>query len=489
MKKPFDNEKIYDTMNHSSFIHPEFLLQNDTAVELFQSVADLPIIDYHNHISPLDLVNNRQYESITQLWLSLDPYKHRLMRINGVPEAQITGEALDRDKFQRWAETLPRALGNPLFHWSALELQRVFGIDELLSPDNASEIWEACNEKLQIDDYRVVPLLQRWRVQTMSTSDDLLDDLEPHRQVSLTHELDVYPSLRGDTILSFGKSNDRTWLNTLTKQSGQKINSLADYQSAILLRINYFAKAGCQLADHALDPDFHFALPPKQAAATYFERVLDDETLSPEEQTKLTSYLINFLGKVYAEKGWTLQLHIGAQRSTSTRLKQLAGGAGGYAGIGNTGDIASLCRFLDSLERAGQLPKIILYTLNPADYEAMASLTGSFAEDGVPGKIQLGPAWWYNDHYEGIERHLKVLASYGMLSRFIGMTTDSRSPLSFSRHEYFRRVLCNTLGAWAEEGQLPADLDALRTLVQDISYQNAAQWMHRKTTVHQTPTN
>ncbi len=476
-------------MSHFPFIHPKFLLQNDTAVELFQSVVDLPIIDYHNHIDPADLANNRRYENLTQLWLSLDPYKHRLMRINGVPEAQITGAAPDREKFQRWAETLPRALGNPLFHWSALEMKRVFGIDELLNPDNAPEIWQACNEQLQQDDYRVVPLIQRWRVQTMSTSDDLLDDLAPHRQVSLTHELNVFPSLRGDTILSFGKANDRSWLNKLTKQAGHKINSLADYQSAVHGRIQYFADAGCQLADHALDPDFHFRLPTGAEAATYFQRVLDHETLSPEEHTKLISYLLNFLGKAYADQGWTLQLHIGAQRRTSRRLKQLAGGAGGYAGIGSTCDIDSLGRLLDSLERSGQLPRIILYTLNPSDYEAMASLTGSFAEDGVPGKIQLGPAWWYNDHYQGIERHLNVLASYGMLSRFIGMTTDSRSPLSFSRHEYFRRVLCNTVGTWAEAGQLPNDMNLLRSLVQDIAYQNAEQWIQSKNTIHHAPTN
>ncbi len=464
-------------MSHPPFIHPEFLLQNDTAVALFQSVADLPIVDYHNHLSPADLASNRRYENLTQLWLSLDPYKHRMMRINGVPEEQITGSASDRDKFQRWAETLPRALGNPLFHWSALEMKRVFGIDELLNPDNAPEIWQACNEQLQHDDYRVVALLQRWRVQTMSTSDDLLDDLEPHRQVSLAHDIDVLPSLRGDTILSFGKTNDRSWLHKLAEQSGNKINDLAAYQSAVLRRIQYFTDAGCQLADHALDPNFRFSLPPKKAAATYFQRVLDNETLSTEEHTKLTSYLLNFVGKAYAEQGWTLQLHIGAQRTTSTRLKRLAGGAGGYASIGTTVDIASLCRFLDSLEQAGQLPKIILYSLNPSDYEALASLTGSFAEDGVPGKIQLGPAWWYNDHYEGIQRHLTVLASYGMLSRFIGMTTDSRSPLSFSRHEYFRRVLCNTIGTWAEAGHVPADVDTLRTLVGDISYHNAQRWV------------
>ena len=477
-------EQIYPKMNHPSFIPPNFLLQNDTAVALFQSVADLPIMDYHNHLNPADLANNRQYENMTQLWLSLDPYKHRMMRINGVPEEQITGPASDREKFQRWAETLPRVLGNPLFHWSALELKRVFDIDELLTPDSAERIWKLCNEKLQNDDYRLLNLMKYWNVQWMSTSDDLLSDLEPHRQVSLTNELEVCPSLRGDAMLAFEQANFANWLSTLSEQTGQAIHSLEDYQVAIAQKLDHFVEAQCRLADHALDPDFHFSLPTEQEAARYFRQVVNREALNPKEATQLKSYLLHFLGRAYAERGWILQLHIGAQRSTSSRLKQLAGSAGGYASIGTTCDIDSLCRFLDSLEQASQLPKIILYTLNPSDYEALASLTGSFAEDGVPGKIQLGPAWWYNDHYEGIQRHLTVLASYGMLSRFVGMTTDSRSPLSFSRHEYFRRILCNTVGTWAEEGQLPADIDMLSTLVRDISCQNAEQWIQHKSTIH-----
>ena len=469
-------------MTKIKFIHSDFLLSNDTARELFHGVArDLPIIDYHNHIDPVALVENRRYENLTQLWLSLDPYKHRLMRINGVPEAQITGEASDYDKFMAWAYTSPRTLGNPLYHWSALELQRVFGIEETLTPKNAPQIWQACQEQLQQEEFWIAHLIKRWGVETMSTSDDLLDDLQPHQQVTLAHPLNVYPSLRGDNILAFSSTNYPIWLKELEQQTSLTIRNIEDYQAAVQQKLNYFDQAGCRLADHALEPDFHFELPSEAQAASYFHQMMAGNKLSRQKNVQLTSYLLNFLGEAYAKQGWILQLHIGAQRQTSTRLKKIAGGAGGFACIGSTCDIDSLCRFLDSLEQADRLPKVILYTLNPSDYEAFASLTGSFAEDEVAGKIQLGPAWWYNDHYEGIQHHLKVLANYGMLSQFVGMTTDSRSPLSFSRHEYFRRVLCNTLGTWVEKGHLPADTDMLSQLVRNLCYENAQQYMKYET--------
>jgi glucuronate isomerase len=457
----------------------DFLLQNKTGARLFHEVAkDLPIIDYHNHINPADLAADRQFENITQLWLKLDPYKHRLMRINGVAEKYITGESSDWDKFYHWAQTVPKTLGNPLFHWSGLEMYRAFGIKETLNANNAEAIWSACNEKLQSADFSINQIIQNWGVRWMSTSDDLLDDLQPHQQVSAQQkDMQVMPSLRGDSILAFDRSHFIEWLRQLEQQSGISIHSLEDYQQAVLQKLDHFAEAGCLLADHALDPDFHFDLPSKKEAAAIFKEVLSGNPINAKDTHKLKSYLLHFLGCAYADKQWILQLHIGAQRQTSSRLKTLAGSAGGYACIGSSLDINSLCQLMDSLEQNGQLPKIILYTLNPADYEPLASLTGSFAEDGVSGKIQLGPAWWYNDHYEGIERHLKILSSYGMLSRFIGMTTDSRSPLSFSRHEYFRRVICHSIGQWVEEGHLPDDSDLLAQLIRDISYQNAQNWI------------
>ncbi|MEM1135368.1 MAG: glucuronate isomerase [Bacteroidota bacterium] len=471
----------------TNFINPDFLLQNDLAVTLFHTVAkDLPIIDYHNHINPKDLSDNKKYNNLAQLWLAIDPYKHRLMRINGIAENDITGKATDWEKFYQWACTLPKTVGNPLFHWSYLELKRVFGIDEPLNERSASFIWHTCNEMLQNDKYSIINLIKSWNVQLMSTSDDLLDDLKLHQEVSRSYNnLDIRPSLRGDAMLAFDKPEYATWLSLLANQTNRSINHLVDYQEAILDKLDEFMAAGCLLADHALDPDFYYELPTEQVAANFFKKILDKKTLNNVEILQLKSYLLSFLGKAYATKGLILQLHIGAQRETSTRLKRLAGNFGGFACIGSSCDTDSLCRFMDSLEQAAQLPKMILYTLNPADYEPLASLTGSFAEDGVPGKIQFGPAWWYNDHYEGIEQHLKILANYGVLSRFIGMTTDSRSPLSFSRHEYFRRILCNTIGVWVQKGLFPADLSLLSQLVKDISFENANQWILNQNTIYE----
>ncbi|MEM9830360.1 MAG: glucuronate isomerase [Bacteroidota bacterium] len=460
------------------FIDNNFLLPNRLAQELFHEVAaSLPIIDYHNHIDPASLAENRQYENITQLWLSLDPYKHRLMRINGVAEEKITGTASDYDKFMAWACTLPQTLGNPLYHWSTLELQRAFGIEELLNEKNAPDIWHYANQQLQQEQYRTVDLIQGWGVQVLSTSDDLLDDLYPHQQATLAHSLSVYPSLRGDSVVAFANPQYHSWLGKLGEQTHSIISSLQEYQAAIEQKLAYFDEAGCRLADHALDANFTFDLPSETQATEYFSQLINGKTLDKQEAQQLTSYLLTFLGKCYAQRGWILQLHIGAQRKTSTRLQNITGGAGGFACIGNSANIDSLTRMLDALEQDNSLPKVILYPLNPADYAAMASLTGSFSEDGVSGKIQLGPAWWYNDHFEGIQYHLKVLANHSMLSQFVGMTTDSRSPLSFCRHEYFRRVLCNTLGTWVEEGHLPKDMTMLSELVQNLCYGNAQRYM------------
>lgn len=466
------------------FIDNNFLLPNQLAQELFHEVAaDLPIIDYHNHIDPVALAENRPYENVTQLWLRLDPYKHRLMRINGVPESEITGAASDYDKFMAWARTLPRTIGNPLYHWSALELQRVFGVEELLTEKNAPDLWHHINQQLQQEQYRTADLIQQWGVQVLSTSDDLLDDLHPHRQATLARSLEVLPSLRGDSMIAFTSLEFPSWLEKLEKQTGTRIQSLEDYLAAIEQKLSHFDEAGCRLADHALDPNFAFDLPTEAQATQYFSQLIAQEALNQHQAKQLTSYLLTFLGKAYAHRGWILQLHIGAQRQTSTRLQQLTGGAGGFACIGSSPNMDSLTRMLDTLERSNSLPKIILYPLNPADYAAMASLTGSFAEDRVPGKIQLGPAWWYNDHFEGIQYHLKTLANYGMLSQFVGMTTDSRSPLSFCRHEYFRRVLCSTISTWVEEGHLPQETAVLSDLVKDLCYRNAQQWIMKNDAV------
>ena len=402
----------------NEFIHPDFLLKTATARRLYHEFAEsLPVIDYHNHISARDLAEDRVFDNITQLWISSDPYKHRAMRIAGVPEWLITGKAGDREKFDAWAATAPQTLGNPLYHWTALELKRYFGILELLSPDNANQIWNQCNELLRSPNHTVRGLIKSANVEYLCTSDQLTDDLGVHARLAQSDfATRVVPSLRVDDVAAL----DQTQLTE---------------------RLDAFARLGCKLADHSVVE-------------------FDSEGLR------------KLVGE-YARRGWILQLHIGAQRQTSTRLRQLAGPAGGYATIGKACDIPGLCRFLDDVEKAGCMPQIILFPLNPADYAALATLTGSFAEDGVRGKIQLGPAWWYNDHALGIRQHLDALANYGLLSTFIGMTTDSRSLLSMVRHEYFRRVLCDWVGDQVEAGAMPDDRQLLGQLVKAVAYENA----------------
>ncbi|MCH5373077.1 MAG: glucuronate isomerase [Planctomycetes bacterium] len=406
----------------NDLIHEDFLLKTTTARRLYHEfAADVPIIDYHNHLDPDQLADDREFENLAQLWLVSDPYKHRAMRIAGVPERFITGNATDREKFGAWSATVSQTLGNPLFHWTALELRRIFGITELLSPDSADRIWQQCNEKLSTPEFTARQLVLRAKVECLCTSDPPGDDLKAHARLAESgFSTRVLPSLRVDD------------------------DSTLDH-SLVVERLDVFQRMGCRLGDHAL--------------------------------VEFDSEMLRFFGREYARRGWMMQLHIGALRQTSTRLRRLAGPAGGYATIGRNCDIPGLCRFLDDLEKEDCLPRIVLYPLNPADYAALSTLTGSFAEDGIRGKIQLGPAWWYNDHALGIRQHLDALASYGLLATFIGMTTDSRSLLSMVRHEYFRRVLCDWLGDQVQAGMLPDTDELLGPLVHAVCYDNARRWL------------
>lgn len=464
----------------STFLHTDFLLYNATAQELFHNhVKQLPIIDYHNHLDPGAIATDKKYQTIGELWVSSDPYKHRAMRINGIPERAISGEADDKEKYAAWAQTYPNTVGNPLFHWSALELKRLFGIDELLTPQNSDAIWQACNASLQKEDFSTIGILKKWNTETLCTSDDLLDDVSIHQKATeKAGSFSVLPSLRADSIIAFGTLGFKKWqerLNTI-----HPVKNLEDYLHAVSLRLNAFDAAGCRLSDHALDNGFRFSLPKKEEAEKLFIHYLQTDSITTEELVRLKSYLLYMLAKEYASRGWIMQLHIGAERFTSSRLRHLAGPAGGYATIGSACDIRSLCLFLDSAESDGLLPKTIVYTLNPADNAALAVLTGSFATDNIWGKIQYGPAWWYNDHKEGMENHFRTLSAYGLLSRFIGMTTDSRSILSFSRHEYFRRILCQYIGNLAERKEIPNDMEYLSQLAGNIAYHNAKEWVLKK---------
>ncbi|WP_194975881.1 glucuronate isomerase [Aquiflexum lacus] len=457
-----------------SFTNKNWLIKNKTGERLYHEVAaQLPIIDYHNHLNPQHIAEDKKFSNLTELWIAHDPYKHRAMRINGIPENGITGSVSAFEKYQNWVNTISKTLGNPLFHWSFLELKRIFDIDEMLNQDNAKAIWETCNHKLQQEEFKTCSLIQKWKAEILITSDDLLDNLDSHKKIAFSqNSVKVLPSLRADSILDFGNPKYLDWIQKLELEINGIISNLSDFKEAIKKRLDFFAENGCLFADHALDSGFSFKPIDEQEATAIFKKVIQNQPLEPRAFVRLYSFMLNYLGDEYGRRGWIMQLHIGAQRNTSSRLRKLVGPAGGFASIGKACEINSLTLFLDSLDKAGVLPETILYTLNPADNAALASLTGSFTEDGLVGKIQFGPAWWYNDHYAGIRKHLNDISSYGLLSTFIGMTTDSRSILSLSRHEYFRRILCDQIGGWTEEGKLPKDMALLEQLIKDISYFN-----------------
>jgi len=462
----------------SSFIHEEFLLRSKTARRLYHEFARAaPIIDYHCHLDPRDLAADRRFENIAQLWVTSDPYKHRAMRIAGVPERAITGDATEREKFDRWAATVPQTLGNPLHHWTALELQRYFGIDEPLTPASAGRIWESANARLAEAGFTARGLLAQRGVECVCTSDRLLDDLSHHAKIARDGgALRVLPSLRSDDIVAVESPEYSTWVRQLGEATGSVIDAYDGFRVAVGRRLDVFAQAGCRLADHGLD-DFSYASVNEADTASLFARRLAGGMLSHTDAATLRSGLLRFLGAEYARRGWIMQLHLGAQRRTSSRLRRLAGPAGGYAGIGRACDVPSLIAWLDDLEHVGALPRTILYPLNSADFAPLAVLAGSFVEDGVPGKLQLGPAWWLNDHAAGMRAQLEAISNYGLLSVFIGMTTDSRSLLSMVRHEYFRRVFCDWLGEQAEAGAMPSDFYELGALVRAVSCDNARRYL------------
>jgi glucuronate isomerase len=459
----------------------DFLLTNAWGKRLFHDVAKaLPIIDWHNHVDASLLATNKSFDNVYQLWVQNDPYKHRAMRIYGVPESLITGsEANDYDKFLAWAKCLQHTVGNPLFHWSCMELKQVFGIDAVLTLENANEIWEKANSILQQKGYGAKDIVKRFGLEMLCTSDDLLDSLESHIALSKQSDLTCLPSLRSDSIIAFYQPSFFNWLEKLEKLTQTKVENLADYKKAIINRLDFFDKTGCLLSDHSFDSGFKYVASTPSVSATIFDRFLKKKTLSDKDFIQLQSHLLHFLGLEYSKRQWKMQLHIGAHRYTSSTLRKKVGAAGGYGCIGSAADMVSLSLLLDELDVKQGLPKTILYTLNPADNAAFASLTGSFSEDNVRGKIQFGPAWWYNDQYEGIVQQLLDLSAYGLLSTTIGFTTDSRSILSFTRHDYYRRILCNLIGSWVEEGKLPDDEAFLSQLIKNIAYFNIKHWIKK----------
>ena len=447
----------------------ELLLTTAVGRRLYHEVAAaLPVIDFHNHLAVADLAADRRFDDLYALWVAPDHYKHRAMRICGVPERLISGDAPADEKFRAWAETLPKLAGNPLYHWTQSELKRVFGIDAALSPASADAIRARANELLATPEFSARQILKRFNVVYSAPCAAPTDSLDGFNEIPGTA-----PSFRGDELVSPTVESVRK----LAAITGEEIGDYAGFRRAVMKRLDDFHAVGCRIADHALDDGFRYAAVGEDRAAALFGRLFDG-TLADGDRPMLASAVLQMLMGEYAKRNWLLQLHIGAHRRTSTRLRRTLGMAGGFAGIGHPCDIDSLVTLLDDAECGEHgLPRTILYTLNPADHAAFAVLAGAFAGDGAPGKVQLGPAWWYCDHLEGMRDHFEKAAAYGVLSQFIGMTTDSRSLLSFVRHEYFRRAFCGWLGTKAERGEMPDDFATLSGLVRAVCYENAQNYI------------
>ena len=441
-------------------MNENFLLNTDIAKKLFDSVSKLPIIDFHNHLTLQDIQSDRVFKDITELWIASDPYKHRAMRILGVDEYYITGKASNYEKFLKWMESLPMLIGHPLYTWSQLELKRVFGIDVPLNSDSSECIWNRTKELLAQKEYTNNHILDKFGIAYSAPCCAIADDVS-----FFAGKANLAPSLRGDDMVAPTKA----LVENLEKATGMKIESLAQYMEAIAKRLDVFDEVGCRFSDHALDDGFSYVADDGVNEARFQEAVAG----KAYDVVALRSYILCNLASEYAKRKWTMQLHIGAHRRTSDRLLQIAGPAGGYAAIGSPCDFNSLIGLLHDAENTeGGLPRTILFTLNPADSAAMAIITGSFSEDGVAAKVQLGPAWWWCDHTIGIRNVLDMISSYGVLSTFIGMTTDSRSILSFVRHEYFRRILCGWMGDKVQSGELPDDFALLETIAKKLCYEN-----------------
>ncbi|MBO4513265.1 MAG: glucuronate isomerase [Victivallales bacterium] len=444
-------------------MNENLLIKAPLASELFALIKDLPVIDWHNHLSISDIASNKSFANMAELWVKSDPYKHRAMRICGVPEKYITGEASDYEKFQAWAGTLPRLIGNPLYHWSELELKRIFNIDEQLNEKTAAAIWEKANECLKQPKCSACGLLDTFNVEYAAPCVQLCEDLTPFTSI----RKGIVPSLRGDDIVACNSD----FIGKLQSTTGISIQDWDSLAKAISQRIEALHAANCRYADHALDDGFAYVASDGKEQQRFTQ--LLEGTLPQNETSALASAILRLLAAEYASHGWTMQLHIGARRQTSTRLRTLAGPAGGYAGIGHTCDIRSITSMLDDFEKAPSgLSRVILYTLNPADNAALTVLTGSYSQDGVVAKVQAGPAWWFCDHLFGMQQCFENYSAYGVLSTFVGMTTDSRSLLSFVRHEYFRRVFCAWLAEKADKGEVPDDFDALASIATAVSYGN-----------------
>ena len=461
-----------------AFMDENFLLSTETAQRLFHSYAEtMPVLDYHCHISPEEIATDRRFENITQVWLGGDHYKWRFMRSCGVDEAYITGNASDRDKFFKWAEVLGKAIGNPLYHWSHLELQRYFNYHKPLSQNTASEVWELCNKKLAEKDMSARGLIRKSNVTLICTTDDPIDSLCYHKAIAedQSFSVQVLPAWRPDRSIAIEKPDFAAYMEQLSSVSHIEINSFPALCKALKVRLDFFDSMGCVVSDHVLDYVM-YAPATEQQADMILKKRLSGAALSQEEILRFKTMLLLFLGREYARRGWVMQLHYGVKRNNNTRLFQAIGADTGYDCIGDQAPAGELADFLNALECTDELPKTILYSLSPNDNAAIETIMGCFQNSQAVSKLQHGSAWWFNDHRPGMEAHLRSLASLGNLSGFVGMLTDSRSFLSYTRHEYFRRILCEYIGTLVENGEFADDEQILSDLVKDISYRNAVAY-------------
>ncbi|TWT01758.1 glucuronate isomerase [Planomicrobium sp. CPCC 101079] len=458
-----------------NFITEDFLLNTESAKILYHQYAkDMPIYDFHCHLSPKEIAENHRFKSITDIWLSGDHYKWRAMRALGIEERFITGDAEDKEKFRAWIQTVPYTMGNPLYHWSHLEVKRYFGYDKVIKEENWEEMWEQFNERVHSDSFSAQGIIKDSNVKAIFTTDDPAETLNYHEAIEKNENIEakVLPTFRPDKGLNLLNPNFVDYMEELGKSADQEITSYEEFLNVLKKKVEYFHEHGCRASDHGFD-----YLPYSEATfdevKEIFAQVLNGGIVSKAEEDKYRTFTMKFLGELYAKHGWAMQLHIGVVRNNNTKMFELLGPDAGFDSMNDFELARPLNKFLDSLERSNALPKTIIYTLNPTQNELIASTIGNFQSSEMKGKIQFGSGWWFNDQKEGMLRQMKELANAGLLSQFVGMLTDSRSFLSYTRHDYFRRILCQLLGTWIEEGELPKDYAFIGKMVQDISYNNA----------------
>lgn len=465
-----------------SFLNENFLLNNDTAKRLYHDYAkDLPIIDYHCHLPPDEIANNKNFANLTDVWLRGDHYKWRAMRTNGVNEEYVTGNRSDYEKFEQWAATIPYTLRNPLYHWSHLELQRYFGISDILSPKTAKNIYDSCTTSLQQPEFSTRSLITRMNVEVICTTDDPVDDLAHHRQLLKDgFDVMVYPTFRPDAAMNAGEPEIlNKYIDKLAEVADIVINTYTDYLTALKSRHDYFADNGCMLSDHGIDHIYADGYNEADIKAV-FDKIRANKRVSPQQVNQFKSAILFEVARWNHEKGWTQQFHLGALRNINNKGLNTLGPNTGWDAIGDFSQAAALAHFLDKLNTENALAKTIVYNLNPADNEVIASVVGCFNDGEIAGKMQFGSAWWFLDQKDGMTRQLNSLSNIGLISRMVGMLTDSRSFLSYPRHEYFRRILCNLFGEDIENGELPADIEWTGKIISDICYYNARNYFNFK---------